>query len=135
MSSYCHICVLILLYLCPHAAIFVLILLYLCPHTAIYVSSNCYMCVLMLLYMCPHACARSPVPSCPSKNTAICVYRKNTEKILLCVLMLLYMCPHACARSPVPSCPSAFAPHTHACPRSCRLVSAYLRTYETHALK
>jgi hypothetical protein len=50
----------------------VLILLYMCPHTAIYVSSYCYICVLaamaeaaklqagggksvlILLYMCPH---------------------------------------------------------------------------------
>jgi hypothetical protein len=40
----------------------VLMLLYLCPHTAVYVSSYCYVCVLillyvcvlMLLYMCPH---------------------------------------------------------------------------------
>ena len=41
--------------------IYGLILLYMCPHTAIYVSSCCYMChhsaicVLLLLYMCPHA--------------------------------------------------------------------------------
>ena len=38
MSSYCCMCVLILLYMCPH--------------TTIYVSS-CY--VLILLYTCPHA--------------------------------------------------------------------------------
>ena len=40
-------CVLILLYMCPHAPIYVLILLYMCPHTPI-------ICVLILLYMCPH---------------------------------------------------------------------------------
>jgi hypothetical protein len=40
VSSCCYICVLILLYMCPH--------------TATYVSSCCYMCVLMLLYMCSH---------------------------------------------------------------------------------
>ncbi len=52
---YCYICVLILLYMCPHTAIYVssycyicvLILLYMCPHTAIYVSSYCYICVLV----------------------------------------------------------------------------------------
>ncbi len=62
VSSYCYICVLILLYMCPHTALYVssccsicvLLLLYMCPHTAIYVSSCCYICVLMLLYMCPH---------------------------------------------------------------------------------
>jgi hypothetical protein len=50
----------ILLYMCPHTAIYVsaycyicvLILLYMCPHAAIYVSSYCYICVLILLYMC-----------------------------------------------------------------------------------
>jgi hypothetical protein len=49
VSSYCYVCVLLLLYMCPHAAIYVssycytaisvLILLYMCPHTAIHVSS------------------------------------------------------------------------------------------------
>ncbi len=66
-----HVCVLILLYVCPHATIFVslygysrgchalpcaagmpyicvLILLYMCPHTTIYVSSYYYVCVLIL---------------------------------------------------------------------------------------
>ncbi len=63
VSACCYICVLILLYMCPHTAmyvsaycyIFVLILLCMCPHTATYVSSYCYICVLILLYMCPHA--------------------------------------------------------------------------------
>jgi hypothetical protein len=74
-SSYCCIFVVILLYICPHAAmcvsscyrlccaplgwascyICVLILLYMCCDTAIYVSAYCYICVLMLLYMCSHA--------------------------------------------------------------------------------
>ncbi len=56
MSSYYYICVLILLYMCPHTTVYVcvLILLYMCPHTAIYVSSYSYICVLILLYMCPH---------------------------------------------------------------------------------
>jgi hypothetical protein len=47
----------------PHTAIYVcdsvLILLYMCPHTAIYVSSYCYICVLILLYMCPHTAIHS----------------------------------------------------------------------------
>jgi hypothetical protein len=78
VSSCCYICVLMLLYMCPHAAlsaiyvsscclICVLMLLYMCPHAAIYVSSCCYICVLMLLYMCPtapltRACAGSSEP-------------------------------------------------------------------------
>ena len=72
VSSYCYICVLILLYMCPHTATYVLkgvdrqaccarklcvrilLLLYMCLHTAVYVSSYSYTCVLILLYMCPH---------------------------------------------------------------------------------
>jgi hypothetical protein len=62
-----YICVLILLYMCPHAAtnatatrlsttsgIYICsIYVYMCPHTSIYVSSYCYKCVLILVYMCP----------------------------------------------------------------------------------
>ena len=49
----CHrtaVCVLILLYVCPHTAmyyIYVLILLSMCPHTATHVSSFCYILVLI----------------------------------------------------------------------------------------
>ena len=48
VSSYYY----IYYYLCvlmPHLC--VLILLYICPHTAIYMSSCYYICVLILLYM------------------------------------------------------------------------------------
>ena len=68
VSSFCYICVLIILCMCPHTAVCVLtatcvlILLHMCPHTAIYmcphtatyVSSSCCICVLILLHMCPH---------------------------------------------------------------------------------
>ncbi len=60
--------VLILLYMCPHTAIYVSSYFYMCPHTTIYVSSYFYMCVLILLYTCPH----TPI----------------------CVLILLCVCPH-----------------------------------------
>ena len=33
----------------------VLILIYMCPHANIYVPSYYYICFLMLLYVCPHA--------------------------------------------------------------------------------
>jgi len=46
VSSYCYMCVRILLYLSSDY--------YMCPHTPIYVSAYSYMCVLILLYMCPH---------------------------------------------------------------------------------
>ena len=35
-------------------SILLYILLYVCPHPAIYASSYCYIYVLILLYMCPH---------------------------------------------------------------------------------
>jgi hypothetical protein len=38
----------------PYTTKCVRILLYVCPHTAIYVSSYCYSCVLILLHMCLH---------------------------------------------------------------------------------
>ena len=56
VSSYCYVCVLILLcvhirlYMCPYTTIHVLILLHVCPHTTICVSSYYYTCVLILLY-------------------------------------------------------------------------------------
>jgi hypothetical protein len=46
VSSYYHMCVLLLLYVCPHTTM--------CPHTTIYVFAYYYICVLILLYMCPH---------------------------------------------------------------------------------
>jgi hypothetical protein len=60
VSSHYYICVLILLYMCPqyyymcpHTTICVLILLYMCPHTTINVSSYYYICVLILLSYVP----------------------------------------------------------------------------------
>ncbi len=70
---HCHyVCVLILLYMCPHATICVLlllqlILLYICPHTTTYVCSP--------YCMLPTVCVRIPL-----LNIRVCI--------------LLYMCPH-----------------------------------------
>jgi hypothetical protein len=55
-SQRCHICVLVLLCMCPHTAMYVslycyirvLLRLCMCPHNAMYMSSNCYVCVLIL---------------------------------------------------------------------------------------
>ena len=68
-----YICVLILLYVCPHAIfvssyyyVCVLILVYMCPRTSVYVSSYYYMCVLILVYMCPHTTtSHTPRPQHP----------------------------------------------------------------------
>ena len=54
VSSYGYVCVLTLLYMSSYGYVCVLILLYMCPHTAMYVSSHCYICVLIRLYVCPH---------------------------------------------------------------------------------
>ena len=58
----------------------VLILLCMCPHTAIYVSSYCYMCVLILL-MSTYCCICVFILLCMCHHTAN-------------VLVLIYMCPH-----------------------------------------
>jgi hypothetical protein len=89
-QAYCYICVLMLLYMCPHGMwtrhaqaycyicvlMLLYILLYMCPHatiyTAIYVSSCYYICVLMLLYMRPHASAAACVRAM-HRHTAIYV--------------------------------------------------------------
>jgi TPR repeat protein len=62
VSSCYYICVLILLYMCPHTTvdvsshtfICVLILLHMCPHTPSYVCTHYYVCVLIHLYLCAH---------------------------------------------------------------------------------
>ena len=47
VSSYYHMCVLILLYTCPHTTIY---------HTTIYISSYYPICVLILLYVSSYYC-------------------------------------------------------------------------------
>ena len=99
--------VVILLYVCPHTAIYVsyvcvlillyapsyhtasvsycyvcvLIPLYMCPYTAMYVSNVCVLCVLILLYMssCCYMCHHTAVYSCCS---------------IISVLILLHVCPN-----------------------------------------
>ena len=56
VSSYCFLCVLIILYMRPHTAMYACSYCCMCPHTAIYVSSYSYICVLILLYV-PSYCS------------------------------------------------------------------------------
>ena len=108
----------------------VLILLYMCPHTAIYLSSYCYKCVLILLYMRVRRSGEGPeswhqislhaekaLAGCllhmPPHTTKKKFKKKNTAPqgggllymrphtticvlilLYIYVLMLLYMCPH-----------------------------------------
>jgi hypothetical protein len=69
VSSYCCICVLIRRVKVPtrvsnrcalYSCLCVLILLYMCPHTTIHVPSYCYTCVLILPYMCLHTATHVP---------------------------------------------------------------------------
>ena len=74
VSSYCCVCVCILLYTCPVN----------CPHTAAYVSSHCCGCVRTLLYVCGYyyVCVMS----------ALCVRHvlQKTKKRTQYVCMLHY---------------------------------------------
>jgi hypothetical protein len=106
-----YICILILLYMCPHTPICVLIpycftcvfILYICVLILLYVSSYCYICVLIFLYVCSYCyicvlillyvssycyiCARILLYMCP--HTALYV----SPYYFMCVFILLYMCP------------------------------------------
>jgi predicted ABC-type exoprotein transport system permease subunit len=87
VSSYCRVCtknsVSSYWYIC------VLILLYMCPHTAIYASSYCYICVLILLYVSSYlnqwTCHQSP-----SHSRRVCT-KECGLLLYICVLILLYV--------------------------------------------
>jgi hypothetical protein len=82
-----HICVLILLYMCPHTTICVLIQLYLCPHTTIYLSSYYYIFVLILLYICPHTTIYLSSYYYTCVNTSRYVYEGMCKHFHVCVLI------------------------------------------------
>ncbi len=82
VSAYYLMCVLMLLYMCPHTTVYVpscyyicALCYYMCVFILLYVSLYYYICVLILLYMCPLL-------------LYVCFYTT------ICVLILLYMCPH-----------------------------------------
>jgi hypothetical protein len=102
-------CVLILLYMCPHTAthvssdkhICVLILPYMCPHTAMYVSSYCNTCVLILrVKVSPGVCnsvqallaPSSPAPSSPAPSAARDSAAAAEVLNLLALLVQKYKC-------------------------------------------
>jgi hypothetical protein len=108
-----HICVLILLCMCPH-------LLCMCPGNAVYVSSYCCVCVLVssyccmcvlilqyvsaqtAIYVCPHTdvyvsmCRRPAVYMCPDTAMYVCPHTviHMSSYCYIYALILLYMCPH-----------------------------------------
>jgi hypothetical protein len=76
VSSFCFIivCVLICGYLSSYCYMCVVILLHMCPHMWISVSSYYYICVLILLHMCPHMwiCVLVLLHMCAHTATATC---------------------------------------------------------------
>ena len=85
VSSYSHICVLILVYMCPR--------------TRVYVSSYSYVCVLTLVYMCPHTsqselaeelllraidAAPSFASDDPTAGTPYSLFKKKQKKKVVC---------------------------------------------------
>jgi hypothetical protein len=68
----------------PPTTICVLILLYMCPHTTI-ASSYSYICVLMLLYVSSYCHILILLYMCPHTNTATCPHPA------ICVLILEYV--------------------------------------------
>ncbi len=78
------VCVLMLLYMCPHATICVLMLLYMCSHATFarfqtrFSSSKYYRCYCM----CPHATI------CVSSCCYMCLHTT------ICVSWCYYICPH-----------------------------------------
>ncbi len=96
VSSYYYICVLILLYMCPHTAdVCWRLLTYegvsgalqVCPHTTIYVSSYCYICVLILLCMCPHT---ADVCWCMLTYADVCVAGVSSYYYVCVLIQLTY---------------------------------------------
>jgi hypothetical protein len=131
-------CVLILLFMCPHTVMYadtsccvcVLILVYVL--ILLYVSSYCYICVLTLLYVCPHTALYRWLPLgwfhptllyvCPHTTQlyALAVGRLHLSLEALCcmrgliLLCLLYMCTYthaqvASSRAAVPESRSALS--------------------------
>jgi hypothetical protein len=73
-ACFCHICVLKLLYRCPHTTICVLITLH------VYYATR-----FILLYVCPHSTTCVLIRLCP--HTTICI-------LILLYVSSYYMCPH-----------------------------------------
>ena len=84
VSSYCCICVLILLYMCPHATI--------------NLPSDYCMSVLKLLYMCPQTTTYSATlwrQRCPNASLSACV-SYVLKSAYVCMYVCMYVCKHVC---------------------------------------
>jgi hypothetical protein len=107
VSSYCCICVLILL--CVSAFC-------MCPHTAIYVSTYCYTCVLILLFMCPHKMCRAQVASLGQAIRSVAHGFSGGMRcgcrIPIYVSAYRYMCPASAAACAADAAYRYMCPHT-----------------------
>jgi hypothetical protein len=65
-----------------HVYYILVILLYTCPHTAIYVPAYCYIRVLILLYTCPHTAIHvsSYCNMCPYTAIYVSSYREARKE-------------------------------------------------------
>jgi hypothetical protein len=146
VSSYCYVCVLILLFLCPHTAIYVssycCVFVLRLPYMRL--SSYFHTCVLILLYMRPHTTIHmSPL----RRGRRGLEWRKWHHKHCTRVPPLALLC-QCCVRAYWSTKRSVFFPPTktvRATPPSCARAAASVlrqsrfhccvRAHETHALK
>ena len=108
--------------MCPHT-ICVLILLYMCPHTTICMCPHTTICVLMLLCIFPHTttcmCPHTTICMCPHTTIFVSSYYYVSSHYYMCphtpcVLILLYMPSlySVCVQGPSSSGGSSPQPHS-----------------------
>jgi hypothetical protein len=76
VSSYCYICVLVLLYMCLHITM--------CPHTFMYVSSGHFACQLPEGATCGQE-LQVQVPRCVYVCVCVCVHQELYVFVYVCV--------------------------------------------------
>jgi hypothetical protein len=87
---YYHICVLILLQMCPHAlsALTICVLMHVILLTPF--NYNTCMCVCIVLHLCPHASTYASAYTYTRNKFA----SRSSTLTSLCVCILLHLCPH-----------------------------------------
>jgi len=95
-AAYCYICVLILLYMCPHTPIYVSSYYYMCPHTTTHMQASSSRASSRKTTRTP--CNRARLSREPSTDLSPPWYTLPTTSVsayyYVCVRILLRMCPH-----------------------------------------
>ena len=126
-------CVLILLYMCPHTAMYVSSYYYVCPHTTIcvlvllYVSSCYFIYVLILLHTCPHTCTYVSSYACPERRAARPDRRKRYIRLRIRYIRMrrrMHTSPHTRSRD-LTAATLYTSPHTSAYSTCVRILSHY----------